>query len=126
MGNRQDLPPWQDEWSDGCSWAPDWTDSIRRCCVRHDRAYYLGGSALDRHRADVALYRCVRASGMGVRLAWLYYGMVRLFGAPAFRRTKELVTVLSQAVGLRGVRVRSWAYGGRVLAYTAHPAREAL
>ena len=52
--------------TDGCSLWPDsrWVE----CCVVHDMAYWCGGSAEDRARADRGLAACVSAHsscGMG-------------------------------------------------------------
>ncbi|MBM4385617.1 MAG: hypothetical protein FJ091_19895 [Deltaproteobacteria bacterium] len=46
---------------DGCSW---WLDRFgesdwRHCCEEHDYAYWCGGSAEDRKRADAKLGECV-------------------------------------------------------------------
>jgi len=47
--------------TDGCSL---WPDSVWfECCVVHDMAYWCGGSADDRARADRALADCVSANG---------------------------------------------------------------
>jgi len=57
--------------SDGCSMWPDstWVD----CCVNHDIAYWCGGSAADRRRADDALRECVaeRSSELMGILTWV-------------------------------------------------------
>lgn len=45
--------------SDGCSLFPDC--DYGDCCVEHDKAYYFGGTSKERLRADVKLYRCVKA-----------------------------------------------------------------
>lgn len=39
------LPPWE------------------KCCVKHDRAYWRGGTAAARRAADRALLKCVRKNG---------------------------------------------------------------
>lgn len=46
---------------DGCSWFPDrFGESVwRDCCEEHDYAYWCGGSARDRERADARLGECV-------------------------------------------------------------------
>ena len=75
--------------SDGCSggvsrlWRlrlggpPPWEG----CCLDHDRAYWRGGTARERWRADAALHACVVANGHpGWALTmWL---AVRFFGHP--------------------------------------------
>ena len=72
--------------TDGCSVFPDgtalqpklWCD----CCVTHDQAYWRGGSAEQRLRADAALGACVRAATGKVTLAnWMVRG-VRVSGMP--------------------------------------------
>jgi hypothetical protein len=45
--------------SDGCTLFPD--GKYRDCCVRHDEAYYFGGSRKERSCADKELYKCVAA-----------------------------------------------------------------
>jgi hypothetical protein len=64
--------------SDGCSVWPDsrWV----ACCVEHDVAYWCGGSAQARARADRRLRQCVAARSAGMApLMWLG---VRAGGAP--------------------------------------------
>ena len=69
--------------TDGCSLFPDsagdacWAD----CCVEHDRAYWRGGTAAQRKRADAALRECVARTGR-TRLAGLMHGGVRIGGMP--------------------------------------------
>ena len=53
--------------TDGCSLWPD--GSWVSCCLEHDIAYWCGGSAAERERADDAFEHCVAANGsqgMGV------------------------------------------------------------
>lgn len=55
---RGDRPPPEHRFtSDGCSMWPD--ASWKECCIEHDIAYWCGGSAADRRRADDALAACV-------------------------------------------------------------------
>jgi len=74
--------------SDGCTFFPEgyWHD----CCVAHDYAYRQAfGTWMGRRRADLALYRCVKAKGypfeallifLGVRAGgWLIWWKRRLF-----------------------------------------------
>lgn len=106
------LPPWVDSMSDGCSGGAVWltrVPALRACCVIHDRAYYFGGSIADRQAADHALAAGLTAAGLPAWRAALVYRAVQLGGAPRWRRP--------------GV---SWAFGGRVFAYTAAPATEAV
>lgn len=74
----EDLPP-HPFTSDGCSLWPDcsWVG----CCIDHDIAYWCGGSANDRQRADRSLRQCVAEhgpTGMGTAM----YIAVRAFGIP--------------------------------------------
>jgi hypothetical protein len=74
--------------SDGCSLFPDGTFSDRDrwcdCCQTHDLAYWQGGSAADRVRADEALRSCVQARTGDADLAETMYLGVRVGGHPAF------------------------------------------
>lgn len=58
----QGLKPFS---SDGCSLFPDGTpaekDKWCDCCFEHDKAYWLGGTAEERKKADDALRDCVQA-----------------------------------------------------------------
>lgn len=69
--------------TDGCSLFPDaigdacWAD----CCVAHDRAYWRGGTAQERERADAALRACVARGGHPVLASVMHRG-VRLGGMP--------------------------------------------
>jgi len=65
--------------TDGCSMAPDL--NVRACCEQHDRAYWQGGCRADRLRADQALRACIAEHGHP-GLARLYFGLVRVGGAP--------------------------------------------
>lgn len=84
--DRRHAPPVEDPIpdeafsSDGCSCWPD--GSWLECCVRHDEAYWRGGSWMDRFKADAALARCV-ARGEWTRwpLAAAMFVGVRLGGA---------------------------------------------
>lgn len=102
------LPPWNDSMSDGCSFAPiaDSIPGCHGCCVRHDEAYYYGGSKADRLAADNALKACWIANGMARWRAEWRYRRVRILGVPWLR--------------IKGV---SWAFGGDVFKYTDKPNR---
>jgi hypothetical protein len=77
--------------TDGCSLFPDgdtenpecWSD----CCVEHDKAYWRGGSAAERKKADAALRDCVLARTGRQTLADQMYQGVRLSGTPLFPTT---------------------------------------
>ena len=65
--------------SDGCTLWPDgnWND----CCIEHDIAYWCGGSAAARSRADSSLRGCVAARSSPFNGDLLHLG-VRLGGHP--------------------------------------------
>jgi len=65
--------------TDGCSFWPD--DGWVQCCVEHDIAYWCGGSADDRERADAGLRDCV-ARDHGATLGRMMYLGVRVGGTP--------------------------------------------
>lgn len=71
--------------SDGCSAFPDGTYEEKElwhsCCVVHDLAYWVGGSADDREVADQALKTCVEAVGKPAIAALMLAG-VRVGGTP--------------------------------------------
>jgi hypothetical protein len=78
----------QDFMSDGCSLFPDgslqdrsqWCD----CCLKHDIAYWQGGTKKDRLRADKELRDCVMKRTGSKALATMMYDGVRAGGHPAF------------------------------------------
>lgn len=81
---------------------PSWiTPAQHACCVRHDGAYYRGGSRDDRLAADETLARCLSRAGLSPLLAAAFFLGVRVGGGPEFR--------------VPGV---SWAFGGAVFAYS--------
>ncbi len=65
--------------SDGCSVWPD--GAWAACCVEHDIAYWCGGDAPARVRADAGLDACVRAA-RDRHLGDLMYWGVRVGGIP--------------------------------------------
>lgn len=74
--------------SDGCSLFPD-KSLIRQvdwceCCVIHDVAYWRGGTAAQREKADIALRQCILEKTGDKPLADLMYEGVRLGGSPYF------------------------------------------
>jgi hypothetical protein len=74
--------------SDGCSLFPDGTISDRakwcECCLRHDIAYWRGGTEEDRKQADAALRDCVLERTGDKALAEAMYLGVRAGGHPVF------------------------------------------
>lgn len=86
-------PPFDPAMSDGCSVPPllqrlvptlkrqcERAD-VRAACLRHDEAYYYGGSELDRMNADQALYRML-CPLIGDVWALEWYAAVRAGGYP--------------------------------------------
>lgn len=71
--------------SDGCSDFPDGTPAQKDlwldCCLQHDFAYWLGGTAAERQAADAELQRCVAAVGQA-EIAALMLAGVRVGGSP--------------------------------------------
>ena len=72
--------------SDGCT---GWPDSFRGidyfdCCVEHDNAYFLGGSWLDRVKADWRLSKCVGKKGAKFMAPIMFIG-VRFCGFLFFK-----------------------------------------
>ena len=71
--------------SDGCSMFPD--GSYYNCCYVHDVAYWPGGTADERKKADEDLRACVRGiTGSGFLAGLMYWG-VRMGGGPAHDTT---------------------------------------
>lgn len=73
--------------SDGCSVFPDGTIEQSRlwlsCCVKHDLAYWKGGSSAEREIADRELKQCVRSVGEK-EIAELMLAGVRVGVSPYF------------------------------------------
>jgi hypothetical protein len=80
--HAEDLLPFT---SDGCSSFPDGTPEHTSlwldCCIRHDLAYWKGGSYQERLDADLALEQCVAAAGEP-GIAKLMLQGVRAGGSP--------------------------------------------
>lgn len=113
------IPLWQNVWSDGCS-VPQLLEAtyatlnrspaLRAACVRHDAAYYYGGSREDRLRADLQLaLDWVTTGELTASEVERFYAAVRAGGGPEWYRPRV-----------------SWAFGplhAPVFAYTTHPAQ---
>jgi hypothetical protein len=73
--------------TDGCSSFPDGTPQNQSlwldCCIRHDLAYWKGGTYQDRLDADLALEQCVAKAGQPDIAALMLRG-VRTGGNPFF------------------------------------------
>jgi hypothetical protein len=78
LGEPEGAPP-QPFRFDGCSWWPD--GDYRHCCECHDYAYWCGGSAALRKRADRELRQCV-AKQKGAAFGRLMEIGVRVGGHP--------------------------------------------
>jgi hypothetical protein len=79
-----DLKPFT---TDGCSDFPNGTPSQKslwlNCCIRHDLAYWKGGTQAERFNADYALQNCVAQTGE-VKIAQLMLAGVRVGGSPFY------------------------------------------
>jgi hypothetical protein len=73
--------------TDGCSMFPDGTYQQQslwmECCIRHDIAYWQGGTEAQRLTADEALEVCVSQVGEP-KIAKLMLAGVRMGGSPYF------------------------------------------
>ncbi len=74
--------------SDGCSSAPNtiFGESLMQCCVAHDLKYWKGGTEIQKFRADIGLFRCVREKTKNSLplLADVYEAAVDTFGGPVY------------------------------------------
>lgn len=85
------FPLWGDSLkpftTDGCSLFPEGTPEQQslwaECCIRHDLAYWRGGTEAQREAADQALHACVSRVGEP-EIAKLMLTGVRLGGSPFF------------------------------------------
>lgn len=66
--------------SDGCSLFPDGTADTPslwlHCCMKHDLAYWAGGSLDKKHQADKALAKCVKQTGQATISQLMHSGVV--------------------------------------------------
>jgi len=76
--------------TDGCSIFPDGTPNQKslwiECCIRHDLAYWKGGTYDQRLEADQSLVTCVSQVGEP-EIAQLMLAGVRVGGSPYFPTT---------------------------------------
>jgi len=74
--------------SDGCSLFIDGTfenpELWKDCCLKHDIAYWQGGTREEREVADLAFKKCVEKKTGNSELAELMYQAVRTGGEPYF------------------------------------------
>ena len=74
--------------SDGCSMFIDGTfenpELWKECCLKHDIAYWKGGTKKERELADLAFKVCVQKKTGNAELAELMYQAVRTGGEPYF------------------------------------------
>ena len=73
--------------TDGCSVFPDGdldnNDKWMQCCIRHDYAYWKGGTEVEREQADAELKQCVAELGEDTISTIMHMG-VRFGGEPFF------------------------------------------
>jgi hypothetical protein len=74
--------------SDGCSLFINGTfedpELWKECCLKHDIAYWKGGTEEQREQADLAFRECVEKKTGDSTLANLMYEAVRVGGEPYF------------------------------------------
>lgn len=82
------MPAMQAFSTDGCSLFPDRSLVSKAdwcsCCLAHDLAYWRGGTADERLKADQELKSCVFAATDNAELANLMFAGVRIGGGPYF------------------------------------------
>jgi hypothetical protein len=67
--------------SDGCTLPDSLSEQkYRECCVKHDIAYWIGGTIADKTRSDVALVNCIRSKGADEFTAGAWQLMLSNFG----------------------------------------------
>ena len=69
--------------TDGCSLVADLDQ--RACCIRHDWAYWKGGSKKDRRKADDGFFRCIWKTSNFPILAPIRWFGVRIGGKKFWR-----------------------------------------
>ena len=74
--------------SDGCSMFVDGTfenpELWKECCLKHNIAYWKGGTREEREAADLAFRNCVKKKTGNVKFAEIMYQAVRPGCAPYF------------------------------------------
>ena len=84
-------PIWADQikpfTTDGCSVFPDGdmnnNSKWMACCIKHDFAYWKGGTEKEREEADFQLKECVKSLGESDIASVMHFG-VRVGGEPFF------------------------------------------
>lgn len=73
--------------SDGCTMSPDEVPSkgydFLECCVKHDFAYWQGGTFEQKSEADLVFKACISERSTP-EIGDIYYGAVRIGGGPQF------------------------------------------
>lgn len=73
--------------TDGCSMFPDGVinDDSKwvKCCIKHDLAYWKGGTESERDKADEDLKKCVADTGEEEISAVMHFG-VKVGGSPVY------------------------------------------
>ncbi|MCM2322450.1 MAG: hypothetical protein NDJ90_04230 [Oligoflexia bacterium] len=77
--------------TDGCSMSLDNGPITQRdwvhCCIEHDKAYWLGGTVLEKDAADLALKKCLLRARMTEFESGVYYKAVQSGGSPSLPTT---------------------------------------
>lgn len=78
--------------TDGCSTSPDGlllgedAKIWQKCCIEHDKAYWIGGSKELKMNADQQLEQCISRTGHA-NIGALYHQSVAIFGGPDSKKT---------------------------------------
>ena len=83
--NQKILRPFS---TDGCSQSPDKLIGVEivDCCVRHDIAYWLGGTREEKEESDRQLGQCIQRQGSEL-MAKAYQTGVAIGGSPTLKNT---------------------------------------
>lgn len=105
--------------TDGCSDFPDGTPDRQQlwldCCVIHDKAYWAGGTSLQRQEADSALEKCVADAGEPL-IAQVMHAGVRVGGTPYWPTNFRWGYGWREARGYKALSVLEQAEAARLLA----------
>ena len=75
-----DIDRQKDFVTDGCTLFPD--ASWESCCTEHDKAYWTGGSKIERLESDTKLGSCVAKKSGNSVLGVMVFAVVRVTGSP--------------------------------------------